>query len=416
MKKIKKIKTYSPFGGDKEKWYIFPKEAENVECLPDVRDYMEAIYQKYLSINRTKFPHFLKPGNNITFDDIALHGLLRQRLSKGTVERNLRYMVFMENHTVPVNFYNPTIKNWLNHIDYREQIEFKNCLDGHGIGAIRHEWQAMRMVLKAYNMEIWAYKPPAPIEAANKFPMPEQVYNIINYKWSKNPYINALVQYYLTYNFVIGWRPPSEPAYMKVSNVDFYKSMIRIIEPKKRLRERWLSIPELLDKPNLKSFRNWIDKWRPKVENRYSGDYLFLYPDGKPFWNEKLFNGENLRMFINRIIYPKVKDFYPDYYNYCARKFCGVSRLLRSYQKSKSFDIYKVSTWLGHTKLNTTIGYVKDAELYVDKFDFDWINRVLKATYYCEENTVKNQQSKKIGFVDLNPFEKTERRLPDSNR
>ena len=29
--------------------------------------------------------------------------------------------------------------------------------------------------------------------------------------------------------------------------------------------------------------KNWIDTWRPKVENQYSGDALYLQHDGKPF-------------------------------------------------------------------------------------------------------------------------------------
>ena len=29
--------------------------------------------------------------------------------------------------------------------------------------------------------------------------------------------------------------------------------------------------------------KNWIYHWRPKVENQYSGDALYLQPSGKPF-------------------------------------------------------------------------------------------------------------------------------------
>lgn len=416
MTKVKKGKIYSPYGGDNKEWYLLPTEARYVERLPVVWDIMEAILERLENINRTNFPQYLKPGDDVTFEDIGLHGLIRQRLSKGTVERNLRYMRFMEKHDIPVNFRDPSLKNWLQHIDFREQHDFNNCVDGDGIGAIKHEWQAMRMVLTAYNVPIWNYKPPQPADTVNVFPMPEQVYEMINHRWSKNSYVNALVQYYLTFNFVVSWRPPSEPAYMKVKNVDFHRGLIKVIEPKKRLRERWLKVSEVLDKPNIKTFKNWIDKWRSKVENQHSGDYLFLYPDGRPFWNVKKHNGENLRMYVNRIIYPKILDIYPEYYNYCSRHFCGVSRLIRSYQQSKHFDIYAVSSWLGHKKLNTTLGYVQDAELYIEDFNFDWINRVLKAPYECEVNTVKNRQTQKNDFVEKKSFEKSVRRLPDSNR
>ena len=390
MKKHKNVEGDSPFGGEREECQNLLDIGQTVDCLPNVWDIMEVIEEKLSIIDRTKFPHYLKPGDTINFDDIGLHGRLRQRLSKGTVERNLRYMRFMETHMVPVDFRNPTLENWLNHIDYRERNEFNDCLDGKGVGAIRHEWQAMRMVLNAYGIKVWNYKPPQPADTFNEFPMPNQVHDIVNHKWSKDPYINALTQYYLCFNFVIGWRPPSEPAYMKKSFVDFDKGLIKIVEPKKRLRERKLRIPEIMQGSNVKSLQNWIDKWRSKIENQYSQDYLFLYPDGRPFWNEEKFNGDNLRMFINRIIYPDIKNIYPQYYNYCARHYCGVSRLLNSYHKTGNFDIYAVSSFLGHQKLNTTIGYVKDAELYIgDDYNFDWINRVLKAKYNCEENTVK---------------------------
>lgn len=79
-------------------------------------------------------PITLEPKNS-TFDDIAMHALFRQRLSLGTVERNTRYMRFMEHHDVPINFREPTFENFIHHADYREQIE------GKGWGALKHEWQ-----------------------------------------------------------------------------------------------------------------------------------------------------------------------------------------------------------------------------------------------------------------------------------
>lgn len=384
-----------------------------VDRLPEVWDIMEAIKERLKNVNRTDFPAHLTQGE-ATFDDIGTHGVLRQRLSLNTVKNNLKYMRFMETHDIPVDFRFPTYDNWLRHIDYREQIEFKNFKDGTGRGAIKHQWQAMRMVLKAYNIPIWDYKPPQPPDTVNKFPMPEQAYKIINHNWHKNPYINALIQYYLTFNFAIGWRPPSEPAYMKVSNVDFDRKMIKVVEPKKRYRERWIRVNELLSNKNIKSFWNWIHRWRPKVANEYSGDYLFLYPDGRPFWNENKDNGENLRMFVNRIIFPKIREFYPDYYPYCSRHFCAVANLLKTYDETKqTFDIYIVSRLLGHQKLSTTLSYVKDAELYVKDKPHSWFYRALKTSIKrCEENTVKNRQKAENGSIEESLSCKIERRLP----
>ena len=120
-------------------------------------------------------------------------------------------------------------------------------------------------------------------------------------------------------------------------------------------------------------------------------------------------------MFVNRIIYPKIYEFYPDYYPYCSRHFCAVARLLKTYDKTKgTFDIYSVSRCLGHQKLSTTIGYVKDAELYVNENPHQWISRVLKAPKsWCEENTVKNRQIAKNGVIDKVFSCKVRRRLPN---
>ena len=68
-----------------------------------------------------------------SFDDVALHALLRQRLSKSTIEKRMRYARFMEKHPCPINFRTPTYENFIRHMDYREQIEQA------GASALSHE-------------------------------------------------------------------------------------------------------------------------------------------------------------------------------------------------------------------------------------------------------------------------------------
>ena len=160
-----------------------------------------------------------------------------------------------------------------------------------------------------------------------------------------------------------------------------------------------------------------VDHWRSKVENQHSKDFLFIDANGKPFYNaESVEPGARLRMLVNRHIQPKVYEIYPEYYPYCSRHFCGVARLLRSYRECGVFDIYKVGSFLGHEKIGTTKGYVKGAELFLDDFNFDWINRILKMPSRCGVNTGKNQKRSKISSFDENLSEKGERRPPDSNR
>jgi len=319
------------------------------------------------NIKRTDFPIVLDP-KTASFNDVAIHCFLRQRLSQNTIEKRLSTARFMETHPQPVDFRNPTYENFMAHMDYREQIE------NTGPCALQNEWKTMRMFLKAYGMEIWTYKPPStPMYKARIIPFPDQVYKILNLTYSKDSYENALIQYILTHNYIIGWRFPSEPAEMKTKDVNIERGYITITEPKKHNSTRNLSPAEIMSNRRRKSFKNWIDSWRPKVENQYSKDYLYLKPDGRPFTRD------SLRQLLNRKAKPLIQPVFPEYYNYSSRHFSAVSRLIRTKLEYKAFDEYEVRDWLGHTKIETTMGYIKDAKHYYLLAPYDWVHRVLKA-------------------------------------
>lgn len=165
------------------------------------------------SFNRLNCPITLDPKNS-TFDDVAIHAILRQRLSKNTVDIRLRYARFMENHQTPVDFRNPNYENFIRHTDYRKQIEQAEQ------SALSHEWKTMKTFLKAYRIPQtdWNYRPPA-CPKARIIPLPESVHKMIHYKYSKNKYVNALIQYTLLHCFTIGWRNPSETCVMTVDDV-----------------------------------------------------------------------------------------------------------------------------------------------------------------------------------------------------
>lgn len=318
-------------------------------------------------IKRTDFPIILDP-QAASFTDVATHAFLRQRLGQNTIEKRLSTARFMETHIVPVNFRKPTLENFMAHMDYREQVE------NAGNGALSNEWKTMRMFLKAYGIEIWTYKAPSqPVYRARIIPFPDQVYKILNMTYSDDSYENALIQYLLTHNFIIGWRFPSEPAIMKTTNVNIERGYLTITEPKKHHSTRNISPVEIMTNTRRKSFKNWIDSWRPKVENQYSKDYLYLKPDGKPFTTDLL------RQLLNRKAAPMIQPIFPQYYNYCSRHFSAVSRLIRTKIEYKTFDEYEVRDWLGHTKIETTMGYIKDAKHYYLLAPYDWIHRILKA-------------------------------------
>jgi len=356
-------------GGTYQEWKTTPNIlGQHVEhTSPTYGEEMVKLEYDLTKIKRTDFPIVLDP-HTTSFTDVAAHAFLRQRLCQHTIEKRLSTARFMETHPMPVNFRNPTLENFMAHMDYREQVE------NAGNGALSNEWKTMRMFLKAYGIEIWSYKAPSqPAYRARIIPFPDQVYKMLNLTYSDDLYENALIQYLLTHNFIVGWRFPSEPVTMKTTNVNVERGYITITEPKKHHSTRNISPIEIMTNTHRKSFKNWIDNWRPKVENQYSNDYLYIKSDGRPFTTD------TLRQLLNRKATPKIQEIFPQYYNYCSRHFSAVSRLIRTKLQYKTFDEYEVRDWLGHTKIETTMGYIKDAKHYYLLAPYDWIHRILKA-------------------------------------
>ena len=358
-------------GGRTQEWKTIQNQigqkVEQPTSPPSGEDKVKLNYD-LTKIKRTDFPIILNP-QNASFTDVATHAFLRQRLGQNTIEKRLSTARYMETHLVPVDFRNPTLENFMAHMDYREQVE------NAGNGALSNEWKTMRMFLKAYGIEIWSYKAPSqPIYKARIIHFPDQVYKMLNLHYSDDPYENALIQYLLTHNFIVGWRFPSEPTVMTTTNVNIERGYLTITEPKKHHSTRNISPIEIMTNTRRKSFKNWIDSWRPKVENQYSKDHLYLKPDGKPFTTDLL------RQLLNRKAAPLIQIVFPQYYNYCSRHFAAVSRLIRTKLEYKAFDEYEVRDWLGHTKIETTMSYIKDAKHYYLLVPYDWIYRVLKAS------------------------------------
>ena len=315
---------------------------------------------------RIQCPITLNP-HLATFNDIALHANLRQRLSESTITKNLRYARFMELHPVPVNFRNPTYQNFIKHTDYREQIEHA------GYGALKAEWQAMRMFLRAYGIPTWDYKLPyAPKPHKRILPFPDVVNKFFHFEYSKDPYENTLFQYLFFHSFMIGWRVPSEIITMTVDDVLIDSSgrgCITITETKKHRQKRTI-LPEksILSSRVHKSFKNWIDIWRPKVENQYSGNALYLQPSGKPFVINHF--RRKLSCFGKKIWQP----FQP----YDMRHWCAIARLIKTKRDTRYFDVLTVRNWLGHTDIKTTQNYINYADMYYNQASVDWIAHAIK--------------------------------------
>ncbi|MCK4365483.1 MAG: site-specific integrase [Thermoplasmatales archaeon] len=373
-------------GGKDQEWKnVLEKLGQNVKHpYPPMKGEVMGELEYIKTLNRFDCPIKLDP-NTASFTDVGIHAVLRQRLQKSTVEKHLRYARFMENHHCPVNFRHPTLENFIRHMDYREQIE------NAGPHALIHEWKTMKIFLKAYGIPIWDYKPPsAPKSHKRILPFPETVYKFFHYKYSKDDYENTLYQYLFYHSFLIGWRVPSEICELKTSDIILNENntgCIIITETKKHRSQRTL-FPgkQLLYSKRHKSFKNWIDYWRPKVANKHSGDALYLQRDGKPLTVRAL--GHKLSRYGKKVW----KPFQP----YDMRHWCAVSRLIEQKVTTGIFDVIPVKNWLGHEKIQTTMNYIQYAEQYYKQAPYNWVKRVLKFHEKVEEeNTLKPTNSQK---------------------
>jgi hypothetical protein len=305
-----------------------------------------------------------------TFEKIAFHAERWQRLSKSSIEHRLRCARRMSKHPAyPINFNKPNYEQFISYMDYRERVE---KVTGH---ALNNDLRTMHTFLRAYDIDPrkWYYKLPImPRHKNRKVPFPEIVYKLCNYKYSKNSYENALYQYLMFHNFFIGWRVPSEPLMMSIKDIDIDnkgRGSIVITETKKRYSKR-IIIPEkyVISSPTYKSFKNWIDHWRPRVANQYSGDALYLQPNGKPFTTR----------YLGKKLSENGKKVWPYYQPYVSRHWCAIALLIRTKIETKTWDIRRVQKYLGHERPSTTDGYIEFAEEYYRQEPKDWFLHALR--------------------------------------
>ena len=362
---------------------ILPDISQTIEpSKPHIvgEDMVELAYdlKKYKELNR---PSIINP-ETATFSDLEDWLRYEDRKADNTIKHTRNYLEKMELHQhVPINLRQPDPEQIRIHFIYRERIEKVSP------NVIHNNLKAIRLYLRACGLDPKSirYKPPAPPETTDiKVPKPELVNKLIYHHYSKDPYTNALIQYQLSHNFIVGWRVPSEPCILKVRDVDCEGGYVTITEPKKRNRKRPI-IPEdnILNGKRYKSFKNWIDYWRPKVANQYSDDFFYLRPDGKPFTND------TLRMFLYRNVHPVWNCYRP----YISRHWCAVARLLQWDLKA-----IRVKDWLGHTKIETTMTYLRTAQMFYDRKEKDWLNRALRKRKTFEVSSAHPTQKMKSGI------------------
>ena len=191
----------------------------------------------------------------------------------------------------------------------------------------------------------------------------------MHYKYTTDRFTTSLVRTMLTVGFHIGLRP-EELLILKVDDIFFDEGYIFIREQKKNYRQRqiWLD-PPVLYSHQQNSLKNWTSVWREGIANGYSGDFLFIQKNGKPFSNV-----DTQRMFLNRYCKPVWKHFSPK----IMRDWCAIARLIRTKIETKNWDIRVVKNALGHKYEKTTENYIKYAENYFRNDNYDWLRAVLK--------------------------------------
>jgi hypothetical protein len=175
-------------GGDIKKCDVLNNIGLNVECQSQDtgKDIVKQNYALENNFNRLNCPRKLIAGET-TFEDIFLHMTKRQRLTDDRARKLLTTAGTMSKHKFPVDFFNPDPDNFIQHMDYREDIEKVHP------SALKHEWTVIQKFLIAYAIEFgkgteWYYKPPSMPPPKQKYiPLPDEMYKIllVNYVYRK---------------------------------------------------------------------------------------------------------------------------------------------------------------------------------------------------------------------------------------
>jgi integrase len=372
--------NFCAVGGDNQEWNILDNICQTIKNLEPQKTGEDQVKQVYEieNIFESENPRIIDPSRYDSFDElnraVKYHWIRRLRNEEETIKKRIRRADKISKHPVfPVNFLDLNPNQAIAYLDYRELKEGASPI------AILNDWKVITTFARAYGIDtkIWNYRPPRKPQSKVKIiPLPNVVYSLIHHKYSKNQYENALYQYAMFFSFLIGMRIPSELISMKVNDVFLDDGYIIIHEDKKYGQPRQIfPEKEIMTMGKRKSFKNWIEKWRPKVENQYSDDSLFIQPSGKPFTKDYF------RLKLSKF----GKQVWPEYHPYISRSWCAIARLIQGKVQTNHYNVYEVEEWLGHDRLKTTEGYIKFAQRYYKIAPFDWIKSILKSNKRIKE-------------------------------
>jgi len=357
------------------------KPRKGGEVMGELRN----VIQNLSDVEKANFnPFILDPEKynslNELLDALEHWWIYFQRGSESTFKKRKAIIKRFSKHPIyPIDPLNIKQNQAMLYLYHREHIEKA------GVCAIHNEWDTIAMLCNAFGIDYlkWNYKPPSrPPSKQVIIPLPSMVHKIIHHKYVKDKYLNTLIQYILTIGFTLGLRP-SELVILKLSDIHLDEGYIIVTEPKKHNQRRQVFVEyDILNNPRRKSFKNYIEHWRPTTDN----DYLFVQANGRPF----------TVAYLRKVITPLVKQVYPEFHLYMMRHWCAIARLIRSYIKTGNWDKTDVQDWLGHDKVSTTGNYTKFAKKYYLMTKYDWIEAILKSPKsWREENSQKSIKHQK---------------------
>jgi len=333
-------------------------------------------------LNRLETPVTLKIGES-SFVDISNNMRVRQRLSVNRVHRMLTYAGHLM-QKYDIDFLHPSYEQFIRFMDFLEETE---CVSP---SMLKYIWQIQQKFLTAFNIPfgpgtLWNYKPPSvPPSKPRLIQTPSEMYNVIHHKYSRDKVMNSFLSYTILHSCMFGWRNPSELCMLRLGDVDFDNHSIVVTEKKKHNRKRLLitDYPEIVNSRHVKSIRNWVDVWRPRIESSKSGDSLYITPcDGSPL----------REMQYSRYITYYVNPLFPVFKPYNTRHFCATGLLIREKLKCGVWDKFVVKRWLGHERESTTDVYVCFAEQFLKLAGYDWFKRILRQEKISNQGSFYNQ-------------------------
>ena len=288
-----------------------------------------------------------------TWAELRRYAVVMKGLSKETWEKRQRYLKHLEEkygfdlHSHPDEIY----------MRFQNYVEKKRMeLGGQAENAIRFAKNAIQLLFEYLGVK---HQYPWPKSKRQEpeivIPPDDVIYNLIHGHHVKDPLLNKEFQYMFHMASIIGPRVPAEIALMKTDGVDFESCTLRFWQPKVR---RWRTVfaPRfLMLSPVDKSLKNWIEIWRPRLEDARSGNFLWLNAYGEPF---------DIR-YLGRKITQIGKKYWLPFHGYLLRHYAATRYLIESYRRTGVFDVMGLKIYMDHDKIENTLRYVHLAKKIV---------------------------------------------------